>query len=75
MSEKNTLEKKVKLLMKDLRLSAMKNYYKDAVNRATQNEHSYEEFLLELLQFEHDQRFNNRIARLLKESKVSVQSI
>lgn len=73
MSEKNILEKKIKLLMKDLRLSSMKNYYKDALNRATQNEHSYEEFLLELLHHEHDERFNKRISRLLKESRLPLE--
>ena len=73
MSEKNVLEKNIKLLMKDLRLSSMKKYYKEALNNAIQNEQSYEEFLMELLQYEHDERFNKRIARLQKESKLPLE--
>lgn len=67
MSEKN---KEIKSLMKNLRLSAMKNYYKDALNSATQNAETYEDFLLNLLRREYNARLNKRIERLLKESRL-----
>jgi len=72
-NEKNDFKKKNLLLMKELCLSSMKSNYKETVEQAEKNDVSYEEFLFELLAHERSQRYNRRIQRYLKESKLPLE--
>jgi len=72
-NEMKDFKKKNMLLMKELCLSSMKSYYKEAVEAAQKNDVSYDEFLFELLTHERSERFNRRIERFLKESKLPLE--
>jgi DNA replication protein DnaC len=58
--------------LQELRLAAVRNQYETVVRQATAESWGYSEFLLELLQRECQQRQHNRIERLLKASKLSL---
>jgi DNA replication protein DnaC len=59
--------------LQELRLAAVRNQYETVVRQATAESWGYSEFLLELLQRECQQRQHNRIERLLKASKLSLE--
>ncbi len=59
--------------LKDLHLSAIRECYAHEADQARQESLSYERYLLELLEREREVRLENRIARLLKESKLPLQ--
>jgi DNA replication protein DnaC len=59
--------------LKELHLPGIRKYYEDFICMAVKESLSYEEFFLCLLEKESEERTNNRIARLLKESKLQLE--
>lgn len=59
--------------LQELRLAAIRSQYEAVLRQATAESWGYAEFLLELLQRECQQRQHNRIERLLKASKLSLE--
>jgi DNA replication protein DnaC len=59
--------------LKELHLPTIRNYYPTLCELAVKESMSYEEFLLELLEKECEERWNNRIHRLLRESKLPLE--
>jgi DNA replication protein DnaC len=57
----------------ELRLSAVKSQYEAVIRQATAESWSYADFLLELMERECQQRQHNRIERLLKASRLSLE--
>ena len=53
-----------------LHLPGIRGYYEDFIRIATKGSLSYETFLLGLLERESEERYNNRVTRLLRESKL-----
>jgi len=68
-NNKNTLEG----CLKKLYLSGILKYYQELTQVAEKETMRYEEYLLELLLRECEVRYNNRIARLLRESKLPLE--
>ncbi len=68
-NDKNTLEG----CLKKLRLSGIQRYYQELTQVAEKETMRYKEYLLELLVRECEVRYNNRIARLLRESKLPLE--
>lgn len=56
------------ILLKELRLTVVKECYAQVSRTAVQNELSYEEYLLELLNLEYEGRLQKRVARRIRES-------
>lgn len=64
---------KLETCLKNLRLSGMQTYYEELTRVAEQETMRYDEYLLELLLRECEVRYNNRIARLLRESRLPLE--
>lgn len=54
----------------ELHLPGIRGYYEEFIRLATKDSLSYESFLLGLLERESEERYNNRVSRLLRESKL-----
>ena len=59
--------------LKELRLPAMRECYADQAEQARREVLSYEQYLLELVERERETRCHNRIARLLRESRLPLE--
>ena len=57
-------------LLKELHLPMFREYYVECARKAVQEELSYERYLLELAQHECEVRRYNKIARIVKASKL-----
>jgi len=57
----------------DLHLPGNRGYYEELIRLATKESLSYESFLLGLLERESEERYKNRVCRLLRESKLPVE--
>jgi len=57
-------------LLKELHLPTVREHFQDIARRAQQEELSYEQFLLELVELESQDRQTRRIERLLRQSKL-----
>jgi DNA replication protein DnaC len=57
----------------DLHLPGIRSYFEEFIHLATKNSYGYESFLLGLLERESEERNNNRVLRLLKESKLPLE--
>jgi DNA replication protein DnaC len=68
-NDKPILEK----YLTELHLPGMRGHFEELINLATKNSYSYESFLLGLLERESEERYNNRVSRLLKESKLPLE--
>lgn len=64
---------KLETCLKNLRLSGMQTYYEELTRVAEQETMRYDDYLLELLLRECEVRYNNRIARLLRESRLPLE--
>lgn len=53
-----------------LKLSGLKDIFEESINLAEKESMSYSDFLIHILTHEHDVRRNNKIMRLLKDSKL-----
>jgi DNA replication protein DnaC len=67
------LGKTLNQCLKELHLPTIRNYYPTLCELAVKESMSYEEFLLDLLEKECEERRNNRIQRLLRESKLPLE--
>ena len=59
--------------LRELHLPAMRREYESAAARARQESMSYERFLLDLVERERESRRSNRVERLLRESRMSLE--
>ena len=59
--------------LKDLRLPTVRECYAEHAERARSEELSYEEYLLDLVEREREVRRQNRIARLMRESRLPLE--
>ena len=69
----NDLDKRLVFQLKQLHLPTIRNNYGSLCELAIKESMSYKEFLLELLERECEERQNNRIHRLLRESKLPLE--
>ena len=60
-------------LLKNLHLPTVRHDYKECADKATQEGLSYEEFLFELIERECEVRHHNKIARNLRDSRLSLE--
>ncbi len=56
-----------------LHLPGIRGYFEEFIHLAMKNSYSYESFLLGLLERESEERYNNRVCRLLKESRLPLE--
>lgn len=68
-SNKGVLEK----YLTELHLPGIRGHFEEFIHLATKNSYSYESFLLGLLERESEERYNNRVSRLLKESRLPLE--
>ena len=73
MPKKGNIKKEILNYAVKLRLSTLKTRYEDLAKKASQESLSYEEYLLALLEEEYSNRRNNRVKRLLQESKIPLE--
>jgi len=59
--------------LKELQLSAIRKHHADIAKKATKESHSYEQYLLALMEEEYALRRNRRIERLLKQSRLPLE--
>lgn len=72
--KKNTeTRKKLNVYLKELHLPGIREYWEESIRLATKESMSYGDFLLCLLERECDLRYNKRIERLMKESKLPLE--
>lgn len=57
----------------ELHLPGIRGYYEELIRLATKDSLSYESFLVGLLERENEERYNNRVSRLLRESKLPLE--
>lgn len=69
----NTTDEKLVQLLKELHLPTIRGLYKTQAEIAVKESLSYEDYLLELLEREVEIRRDNKIKRLLKESKLPLE--
>ena len=67
------LNRRTATLLKELRLSSIKEFFKEVTERAEKEELGYGEYLLELLEIEASQRNHKRVGRYLHESKLPLE--
>lgn len=67
------LNRKIGPLLKELRLSSIKEAFKERTERAEKDEVGYGEYLLELLELEATERYHKRVGRFLRESKLPLE--
>ena len=73
MNPTETLSQRLSPCLKELNLSTVRACYEDQAALARQESLSYEHYLLEVLERERETRRQNRIARLLRESKLPLE--
>ena len=66
------ISQKLSICFEKLHLPGIREYHSKITEEAIKNSLSYNEYLLELLEVECNVRYNNRIQRLLKESKLPI---
>lgn len=59
--------------LKEMRLPTMRAIYQEEADTARRESITYEEYLLELVEREHETRHHNRIQRLLKQSRLPLE--
>ncbi len=73
MSLKPNLRGELLVLLKELRMPTVRECYEDEAKRARKEALSYERYLLELVRREAEIRRQNRIDRLLRQSKLPLE--
>jgi DNA replication protein DnaC len=68
MNKATTVNERVRGRLKELHLTAIRNYFEEAATTAQQEQLSYEQYLLEVLEHESEVRLARRIGRLLQQS-------
>lgn len=67
------IEAKIKSYLKLLKLSYLKTEFQELADRSAKESLSYEEYLLELLKMEYENRNQKKIEKYLKESKIPLE--
>jgi DNA replication protein DnaC len=57
----------------ELHLPGIRGYYEECIHLATKGNDSFESFLLRLLEKEREERYQNRVARLLRDSRLPLE--
>lgn len=70
---KKTPELRLEELLKELQLPGVRQSYADEADLARKQSLSYEQYLLEILERERETRRANRVARLLRESRLPLE--
>ena len=73
MTQATTVAAELESCLKQLCLPTARACYAELVEKATQESLSYEQFLLELMERERDGRWDRRIQRLLRESRLPLE--
>jgi DNA replication protein DnaC len=73
MGQRTDTEARLKEYLKYLHLPGIRQSYEEIAQMAERESLGYAEYLLELLEREHEIRYNNRIAKLLLESKLPME--
>ena len=73
MSSAKSVRSAISSLLRELHLPAMREGFEPEAVRARQEELSYEQYLLGLLERESESRRHNRIERLLRESHLPLE--
>ncbi len=68
MNKATTINERVRGRLKELNLTAIRDYFEEAATTAQQEQLGYEQYLLEVLEHESEVRLARRISRLLHES-------
>ena len=63
----------IKKYLKELKLSYLKSEFQELSEQALKESLSYEEYLLEILKLEHENRNQKKIDKYLKESKIPLE--
>jgi DNA replication protein DnaC len=71
--DNKTERKKINQILKKLRLSGIREYYDELIEIAIKESLSYEELMILLLEKECETRYNNRISRSLKDSRLPLE--
>ena len=69
------IHESLQTLLKELRLPTVRASYEELATEATRDTLSYEQYLLSLMEREHEVRRENRIARYLRSSLCGVRPI
>jgi len=67
------LNMQIKKYLKELKLSYLKSEFQELSKQASQESLSYEEYLLEILKLEYENRNQKKIEKFLKESKIPLE--
>jgi DNA replication protein DnaC len=67
------MSEELKRCLKELRLPLAANCYKEEADKSRRNNLSYEQYLFCLMELEREGRIQNRIGRLLRESKLPLE--
>jgi len=70
---KKTIHNRLNRYLKELRMPAIMKSYSEQADLARQESFSYEEYLLDLVEREHEARRENRIARYLRASGIPLE--
>ena len=70
---KKTVKQRLRQYLKELRLPAILKSFSEQANMARQESLSYEEYLMDLAEREHEARRENRIARYLRASGIPLE--
>src|SRR4051812_22664174 len=70
---KEDVKERLLKCLKELHLPALRRGYEELARQAQQEGHSYEQYLLGLVERECQERRNNRIERLLRQSRLPLE--
>ena len=73
MAKKSNVKPRINACLKELHLPAVRSCYVEEAGRARREQHTYERFLLELMEREIESRRKNRTERFLRESKLPLE--
>lgn len=73
MKQQHTISAQLSEELKELHLPAIRREYAQEAERARRESHGYEQYLLHLVEYERASRQENRIARLLKTSRLPLE--
>jgi DNA replication protein DnaC len=72
-SQTKDLKENLARYLKKLRLPTVSALYEETALQATKNTSTYEQYLYDLITCEYDERWNKKIQRMLKESKLPLE--
>ena len=69
----SSVKKRLEQYLKELHLPTVRESFEEVAHKAGQEELSYEQYLLELVELESQVRRENRIQRLMRQSKLPLE--